>query len=102
MSDPLEMICDIAGCSKEEAEMVFSETKDVVESVDRLMKKTESSWKKYIPLKSEPILTEAQVKLKKLREITTKIEESRGPTLLNRSGGCAESSQESRPEPRVQ
>jgi hypothetical protein len=48
MSDPIQMICDLANCSKEEAETSYNETNDVVESVDKLLAK--SSPNKYIPV----------------------------------------------------
>lgn len=43
MSDPIEMICNLANCSREMAEESYKETKDVVESVDRLLAKTSST-----------------------------------------------------------
>ena len=48
MSDPLEMICELSGCKRDEAEAAFAETKDVVESVDRLMAKSELKSQKYL------------------------------------------------------
>jgi hypothetical protein len=43
MSDPVQLICELANCSKEAAEASFKETKDVVESVDRLLAKNQSN-----------------------------------------------------------
>jgi hypothetical protein len=48
MADPIETICSLASCSREDAEKVFSETKDVIEAVDRLLVKPQSSAEKYI------------------------------------------------------
>jgi hypothetical protein len=48
MADPIETICSLASCSREDAEKVFSETKDVIEAVDRLLIKPQSSAEKYI------------------------------------------------------
>jgi hypothetical protein len=42
MSDPVELICELANCSREDAERSYKETKDVVESVDRLLAKHKS------------------------------------------------------------
>jgi hypothetical protein len=92
MSDPVQMICDLAGCRREQAEAAFAETKDVVEAVDRLMAKPELKSQKYIPPKQEKVMTQAQVELKKLRDISEGIEKSRGPTLLSRSGDYEECS----------
>ena len=72
MSDPLGMICEIAGCSKEEAEVVFADTKDVVEAVDRLLKKTELKSQKYIPPKPEQVLTPEQIEVRKVRMVMKK------------------------------
>jgi hypothetical protein len=43
MSDPIQLICELANCSKEAAEASYNETKDVVESVDRLLAKSPSN-----------------------------------------------------------
>ena len=43
MSDPIQLICELANCSKEAAEASYNETKDVVESVDRLLAKNQSN-----------------------------------------------------------
>jgi len=43
MSDPIEMICNLANCSRQMAEESYKETKDVVESVDRLLSKSSST-----------------------------------------------------------
>ena len=42
MSDPIELICSLANCSREDAEESYKITKDVVESVDQLLAKSSS------------------------------------------------------------
>lgn len=51
MTDPLETICNLTGCSMEDAERVYNETKDLVEAVDRLLEKRQSAADKYIESK---------------------------------------------------
>ena len=54
MTDPILTICNLSDCSREEAERVYAETKDVVEAVDRLLAKTRSTAQKYIEAKRKP------------------------------------------------
>jgi hypothetical protein len=98
MSDPLDMICEITGCSREEAEAVFAETKDVVEASDRLLKKTELKSQKYIPPKSEQVLTAEQKEVKKVRELMKQMDDRRGPTSLSPPARCEEGAQPALPE----
>ena len=76
MSDPIEIICKLSGCSLEDAERVYSETKDIVESVDRLMATTETKYAKYLKVLSKKPLTEEQLKLANIRETMKKIDSS--------------------------
>jgi hypothetical protein len=69
MSDQIEIICNLSGCSVEDAKRVFEETKDIVESVDRLLVKPKNFYEKYIPVKKEPVLTPDQIEVKKVREL---------------------------------
>jgi hypothetical protein len=78
MSDPIDMICELANCTRKDAERVYSETKDVVESVDRLFVKPVSAADKYIN-KNRKIqeLTDEQKLLKETREILKRFDEER-------------------------
>jgi hypothetical protein len=98
MSDPLGMISEIAGCSREEAEVVFAETKDVVEAADRLMAKTELKSQKYIPPKPEQVLTQEQIEVRKVRILMKEMDEKRGSTSLNQPARCEEGEQQALPE----
>ena len=51
MSDPLETICNLTGCTLEEAEKTYEETKDIVEAVDKLLEKASSKAEMYIQSK---------------------------------------------------
>jgi len=74
MSDPVEIICKLSGCSLEDAERVYSETKDIVESVDRLMATTETKYAKYLKVLPKKHLTEEQLKLASIRETMERID----------------------------
>jgi len=102
MGDPLEMICELAGCSREEAEPVFAETKDVVEAVDRLMKKTELKSQKYIPSKPEQVLTAQQIEIKKVREVMKQMDDRRSSTLSDQPARCEGDAQPALPESTAQ
>lgn len=54
MTDPLETICNLANCSREDAERVYSETNDVVEAIDRLLVKKPSAAEVYIQSIKKP------------------------------------------------
>ena len=102
MSDPLDMICEITGCSREEAETVFAETKDVVEASDRLLKKTELKSQKYIPAKPEQVMTHEQKEVRKVREVMKQMDDKRGPTSLSQPAHCEEGAQPALPESTAQ
>lgn len=53
MADPLETICNLANCTRSEAERMYEETHDVVEAVDRLLVKTLSPAEMYIQSKKK-------------------------------------------------
>ena len=76
MGEPIEIICKLSGCSLEDAERVYSETKDIVESVDRLMPTTETKYSKYIKVFPKREFTENQLKLETIRETMKKIDNS--------------------------
>lgn len=77
MSDPIDTICDLANCSREDAEKVYSETKDVVEAVDRLLVKPVCAADKYTKLRRQETLTDEQVLLAQTREILKRFDEER-------------------------
>ena len=77
MSDPIDMICELANCTRKDAERVYSETKDVVESVDRLFVKPVSAADRYMKVKKEKILTDEQKLLAETRDILKRFDEER-------------------------
>ena len=77
MSDAIDTICNLANCSREDAERVYAETKDVVEAVDKLLAKVLSPAEKYVKSgRLQKELTEEQKQLRKLREIMEKIDDN--------------------------
>ena len=66
MSDPIQTICSLTGCTEDEAKRVFDETEDVIEAVDRLLEKK--------PSVAEKIINER----KRVRQVTPE-EELIGP-----------------------
>ncbi len=61
MSDPIETICNLAGCSSEEARKVYAEVGDVVEAVDKLLVKVSSPADKYIKKRTREVTPEEEV-----------------------------------------
>jgi hypothetical protein len=86
MTDPVEMICNLAGCSREDAKIVYSETNDVVEAVDRLLIRTTSAADKYIQGKKRTYeVTEEEKIIRPYREVLKDMDEKMS-TSLNRRG----------------
>ena len=77
MSDPIDTICDLANCTREDAERVYSETKDIVEAVDRLLVKPVCAADKYTRLRRQQTLTEEQILLSETREVLKRFDEER-------------------------
>lgn len=77
MSDPIDTICDLANCSREDAERVYYETKDIVEAVDRLLVKPVCAADKYTKLKRQQTLTDDQKLLAQTREVLKRFDEER-------------------------
>ncbi len=51
MTDPIQIICSLTGCTEEEANHAYNNTQDVVEAVDLLLVKVKSPADKYIESK---------------------------------------------------
>lgn len=77
MSDPIDTICELAGCTKEDAERTYYETKDVVEAVDRLLSKPIYAADKYTKLNRQNTLTDEQKLLAQTREVLKRFDEER-------------------------
>jgi len=77
MSDPIDTICNLVGCPREDAEQAYAETQDVVEAVDKLLVKVSSPAAKYLySRRAEPHRTEAQQQIEKLRTIMEQIDKN--------------------------
>ena len=75
MSDKIEIICNLAGCSAKEAEDALAETGDVIEAVDRLMAKPQCLSNKFIKPFVKPELTQEQQEIKFVRESLKKFDD---------------------------
>ena len=85
MTDPLETICNLTGCSIEDAERVYNETKDLVEAVDQLMEKRQSAADKYIQSKKvKKEVTEEEKIIGPVRTVLKKIDEEISTSLSRR------------------
>jgi hypothetical protein len=61
MSDPIETICNLTGCTREDAQRVYDETKDIVEAVDKLLEKVSSPAEKYIKKRVRQVTPEEEL-----------------------------------------
>lgn len=72
MSDPIETICELAGCSREVAEESYSKTKNVLESVDELLI---TPPKKYtLPVIEKAEKTAEQLEIERIRHVLEEAE----------------------------
>lgn len=72
MSDPIETICELAGCSRELAEESYAKTKNILESVDALL---QTPPKKYtLPVVQKPEKTPEQLELERIRKVMEEAE----------------------------
>lgn len=77
MSDEIQTICNLTGCSRDDAERAYSETSNIVDAVDKLLVKVLSTAEKYTqPRRTQKVLTEDELKIKKLREVMEQIDAS--------------------------
>lgn len=70
MSDPIQTICNLTDCSIEDAKAAYEETNNVVDAVDKLLARVVNISDKYTnKRKREPILTEEQIEIAKVRKL---------------------------------
>ena len=89
MTDQIEMICNLSGATREDAEKSYAETRDIIESIDKLMLG-------YIPAPPPKVknLSEAQIEIQKLREITKASDDKMYTPLISSDlHDCEESSE---------
>jgi hypothetical protein len=84
MTDPVETVCNLTGCTEEQARQVLNETKDIIEAVDRLLEKKPSPAEKFLFEKKRPRETtpEEQI-IRPIRTIMKELDEKTS-TLLYR------------------
>lgn len=67
MSDPVGTICELVGCSRETAEESFAETKNVLDSVERLLTTPPKKYK--LPVVQKSQRTPEQIELERIRTV---------------------------------
>ena len=67
MSDPIETICELAGCSREQAEESYQKTQNILESVDILL--TIPPKKYTLPTFKKPEKSSEQLELERIRKV---------------------------------
>ena len=75
MSDPIETICNLAGCAREDAERAYREVGDIVEAVDKLLVKVSSPADKYIKKRDRELTPEEEI-MAPIRKIMKKFDEN--------------------------
>jgi hypothetical protein len=84
MSDPIETIMNLSGCTKEQAEKAYDELKDIVEAVDSLMEKPCHPEDKYITVVKHDVTPEEKI-IAPYRKILKELDEKMS-TSLNQRG----------------
>ena len=78
----METICNLTGCSQEDAQKMYEATGDIVEAVDRLMVSTQSAAEKYIQSKKRPKqVTEEEKIIAPYRQYLKELDEKRSTSL---------------------
>lgn len=70
MSDPVETICSLAGCSREVAEISYARTNNIVDSVDELIVLPKTTFK--LPMKRKRELTAEEEEVTRIRNLMEK------------------------------
>lgn len=86
MSDPVQTVCLLTGCTECEAERALAETEDIVEAVDLLLEKKPSAADKYISGKkrSREVTPEEEI-FQPIRTFMKKFDELRPISLYQPS-----------------
>lgn len=91
MSDPIETICLLVGCSREDAELSYARTNNILESVNELIVVPESALKARMKRKRELTPEEEEVTRIRLLMEKAEIEIQKNVTASNQRD-CAEPS----------
>lgn len=91
MSDPIQIICSLTGCTEEEAKQAYNKTEDVIEAVDLLLATPDLPANKYINSKKRKreVTPEEEI-IGPYRKILKEIDDRMSISLHQR--GCEESS----------
>lgn len=84
MADPIETICNLTSCSREDAERAYSQVGDIVEAVDKLLVKVSSPADKYIKKREREVTPEEEI-IGPIRKVMKKFDD-RTSTALGQHG----------------
>jgi hypothetical protein len=80
MSDHIETICNLACCTREEAERVYAEVGNIVDAVDKLLVKVVSPADKYIKKRKREITPEEEI-IGPIRKVMKKFDDKMSTAL---------------------
>ena len=83
MSDPIETIMNLSGCTKEQAKEAFEETKNIVDAVDKLLEKPNHPEDKYIKIVKHDVTPEEKI-IAPFRKILKELDEKMFTSLSQR------------------
>jgi len=81
MSDPIGMICELANCSRDEADRAYEKTRNVVDAVDMLLEVPSMASSKYTCSRVTHQLSEEDREKKRIREILERFDKERATSL---------------------
>lgn len=84
MSDPIETIVNLSGCTKEQAEKAYADLKDIVEAVDFLLENPVHPEDKYVHVVKHDVTPEEKI-IAPYRKILKELDEKMS-TSLNQRG----------------
>lgn len=85
MKTPIEIICELANCSEEEATLSYSQTNSVFQSVDDLLEKKKVIDIRKCRVTSKTIKNDTDKKLEEVRELMKKVDENISTSLSQRA-----------------
>jgi hypothetical protein len=80
MADPIETICNLASCSREDAERAYSQVGDIVEAVDKLLVKVSSPADKYIKKRTREVTPEEEL-IGPIRKVMKRFDDNMSTSL---------------------
>lgn len=83
MSDPIQIICTLTGCTQEEAEEAYDKTQDTVEAVDLLLEVPKSTATSNLKKRPREVTQEEQI-IAPIRKMLKEMDEKRSTSSYQR------------------